>query len=174
MISSGKPNKKRRLLFFLPQSIPCLLQLYKYIHKQHHEWTAPVGFTALYAHPVEHIISNIGPLVLGPIICGSHLATSWLWLSMAILNALNSHSGYHFPFFPSPEAHDFHHLRFNQCFGVLGILDYLHGTDDMFRSSKVIYPPPISSGIFTDHKNKKCYLSSLKYGLLDSYQLASA
>ena len=27
-------------------------------------------------------------------------------------------------------------LRFNQNFGVLGILDRLHGTDEVFRNSK--------------------------------------
>ncbi len=26
--------------------------------------------------------------------------------------------------------------RFNQCYGVLGILDYLHGTDVSFRKGK--------------------------------------
>lgn len=26
--------------------------------------------------------------------------------------------------------------RFNQCFGVFGVLDRLHGTDDKFRQSK--------------------------------------
>ena len=52
------------------------------------------------------------------------------------MSTLNAHSGYHFPFFPSPEAHDFHHLKFNQCYGVLGILDYVHGTDVLFRSNK--------------------------------------
>ncbi len=36
-------------------------------------------------------------------------------------------TGYHLPFMPSPEAHDFHHLRFSNCFGVLGLLDYVHG-----------------------------------------------
>ncbi len=56
--------------------------------------------------------------------------------TLVITNTLNSHCGYHFPFFPSPEAHDFHHLRFTQCFGTLGILDYLHGTDVLFRSNK--------------------------------------
>ncbi len=65
----------------------------------------------------------------------SHISTSWLWYSMAILRTLNDHSGYHMPFFPSPEAHDFHHLKFNECYGFLGILDYLHGTDKLFRSS---------------------------------------
>lgn len=27
-------------------------------------------------------------------------------------------------------------LRFNQCYGVLGVLDFLHGTDKMFRQTK--------------------------------------
>ena len=27
-------------------------------------------------------------------------------------------------------------FRFNQCYGVLGVLDLLHGTDDKFRASK--------------------------------------
>ena len=63
----------------------------------------------------------------------------YLWNLLAILNTLNAHSGYHFPFFPSPEAHDYHHLKFNQCYGVLGILDYLHGTDIQFRESKVTF-----------------------------------
>ena len=64
----------------------------------------------------------------------------WLWSALVTMNTINAHSGYHLPFFPSNEAHDFHHLKFNQCFGVLGILDYLHGTDSHFRSTKVILP----------------------------------
>ena len=62
--------------------------------------------------------------------------SGWLWYMLALFNTLNAHSGYHFPLFPSPESHDFHHLKFNQCYGVLGILDYLHGTDTLFRSNK--------------------------------------
>ncbi|MCL4117038.1 UNVERIFIED_CONTAM: hypothetical protein GTU68_062064 [Idotea baltica] len=110
--------------------------LYKRYHKLHHEWQSPIALTAIYSHPFEHIFSNLLPIFAGPMIMGSHVATFWLWVSLAIFSTLNAHSGYHLPFFPSPEAHDYHHLKFNQCYGVLGVLDLLHGTDDKFRASK--------------------------------------
>ncbi|XP_030066990.1 fatty acid hydroxylase domain-containing protein 2 isoform X1 [Microcaecilia unicolor] len=124
------------ILFYYSHRLFHHPKLYKHIHKKHHEWTAPVGVVSMYAHPLEHMFSNMLPVMVGPIIMGSHVATIMLWFCLTILSTTISHCGYHLPFLPSPEFHDFHHLKFNQCYGVLGLLDHLHATDTVFKQTK--------------------------------------
>ncbi|NWY12354.1 FXDC2 protein, partial [Aphelocoma coerulescens] len=124
------------ILFYYTHRLVHHPVLYKYIHKKHHEWTAPIGVVSIYAHPIEHIISNTLPVMTGPMIMGSHIVSISAWFSLALVTTSISHCGYHLPFLPSPEFHDFHHLKFNQCYGVLGVLDFLHGTDRVFRQTK--------------------------------------
>ena len=62
-----------------------------------------------------------------------HLVTLWVWYALVNVRGLKNHSGYDFPWLPTPEDHDYHHMASNACFGRTLALDWLHGTDKGFR-----------------------------------------
>ncbi|ETW08207.1 hypothetical protein, variant [Aphanomyces invadans] len=106
--------------------------LYATYHKKHHEFTAPIGVAAVYCTPVEMAVANVFPLMAGPVLMGSHVTTTTAWFCVALINTVQTHSGYDFPFMACPRAHDFHHETFNENFGVLGVLDTVHHTNVKF------------------------------------------
>jgi len=99
---------------------------YAAIHKLHHTWTAPVSWVAIYCHPVEHIVANICPVILGPVLLGSHVAAILMWTTLGLIHTTAVHSG--FWICDDNGMHDEHHRKFNVNYGVSGILDVLHGT----------------------------------------------
>lgn len=121
--------------FFLLHKLMHSPSIYQHIHKKHHEWTAPIAVTSVYAHPIEHMTTNFIPSIIGPALMRSPMCTQWLWLSSMIVSTVSDHSGYHLPYLKSSRFHDFHHAHFNECFGSCGLMDYFFGTDVKFRKS---------------------------------------
>ena len=73
----------------------------RYIHKQHHKFAAPFGLAAEYAHPVETVVLGVG-FFLGPLFwClfqELHVFTMAIWLAVRLIQVVDAHSGYDFPF----------------------------------------------------------------------------
>ncbi|XP_020397710.1 C-4 methylsterol oxidase isoform X4 [Zea mays] len=78
--------------------------LYKHVHSVHHDllcrYATPFGLTSEYAHPAEILFLGFATVV-GPALTGPHLFTLWLWMVLRVLETVEAHSGYHFPWSPS-------------------------------------------------------------------------
>lgn len=116
---------------------------------------------AAYCHPIEHIFSNIIPIVAGNFLFKYTLVSTWMIYGVAIITTLGDHSGYHLPFLHSPQFHDFHHLKFIENFGASGFLDKYHGTSKKFEESiqkkrhKTLWTLKSSNELFPDTTSDK-------------------
>lgn len=54
----------RELLFYYGHRLMHHPKLYKHLHKKHHEYVAPVAYSAQYCTFTEHVVSNILPLLI--------------------------------------------------------------------------------------------------------------
>ncbi|THH14493.1 hypothetical protein EW146_g5836 [Bondarzewia mesenterica] len=123
--------------------------LYKHIHKIHHKYSAPFGLAAEYAHPAEVMILGTGTIA-GPLLyCfftrDLHIATVYIWITLRLFQAVDSHSGYDFPwslqhivpFWSGAEHHDFHHMAFVNNFSTsFRWWDRVLGTDDKYLAHR--------------------------------------
>ncbi|KAI9252962.1 hypothetical protein BDA99DRAFT_443794 [Phascolomyces articulosus] len=127
---------------------------YKKVHKIHHDYSAPFGIAAEYAHPIETMILGFGT-VGGPLVYHGvvhylleldvkwelHLATMLLWIVLRLFQAIDAHSGYDFPwslhnwvpFWAGAEHHDYHHQMFiGNYASSFRLWDHVFGTNVKF------------------------------------------
>lgn len=120
---------------------------YDKIHSVHHEFATPMSFAAPYAHWAEVLILGV-PTFLGPALAPGHIITFWLWIMLRQLEAIETHSGYDFPwnptrmvpFYGGAEYHDYHHFVGAKCSSnfasVFTYCDWIYGTDKGYRYMK--------------------------------------
>jgi methylsterol monooxygenase len=97
---------------------------YKYIHKVHHQYSAPFGLAAEYASPIEIMFLGLGtvgtPIVWCALTNNLHVLTMYLWITLRLFQAIDAHSGYdlpwslhhYIPFWGGADYHDVHHEKF--------------------------------------------------------------
>lgn len=110
--------------------------VYGSIHKKHHEFKSPVGLAAIYCHPLEMLLSNALPLAGGIFLVHSpHVYTFLVWVVMVVLGTQTHHCGYDWPWMGhdhQPNFHDVHHEKFNCNYGLSGLFDWFHKTDENY------------------------------------------
>lgn len=130
--------------------------MYRYVHRIHHEYAAPFGIAAEYAHPIETLILGFGTIG-GPLAYhitthfilqwgpdwDLHMTTMILWMILRLHQVVDAHSGYDFPwslhhwlpFWAGAEHHDYHHQSYvGNYASSFRWWDYLFGTDIKYRA----------------------------------------
>jgi sterol desaturase/sphingolipid hydroxylase (fatty acid hydroxylase superfamily) len=121
------------VLFFAAHYAMHDKRLFAKVHRTHHEFKEPYSIASHYVHPIEHWLGNLFPIFAGPLLLGVHPVCFLMWVVLAVINALHTHSGYDFPWMANAAHHDFHHFHVHCNYGAVGWMDRLLKTDRPFR-----------------------------------------
>lgn len=112
--------------FYLSHRLLHIRFFWKHIHYVHHTYKNTLPFAAFYCHPVEHIMSNLMSVFIGPILLPCDSLTLKLWLHLGTLHSVHAHfselRG------NNPGIHDLHHLFYRFNYGTGEVMDKIFGT----------------------------------------------
>jgi sterol desaturase/sphingolipid hydroxylase (fatty acid hydroxylase superfamily) len=101
----------------------CHHPLLYFLHRQHHEVIHPIGVLALYSHPFDAIIINVGSILLLHLLIQFSFFQVFLIGSVATISTIvNSHTG------RAHYEHQTHHIYRNCNYGVGLFMDRLFFT----------------------------------------------
>ena len=117
--------------------------LYNRFHKQHHQFMTPVGIAAVYAHPVEDLLVNLGSTFVGPVTYPSHFFLYCVYMGLRFYETVDAHSGYDFEWSVWKQLawvhggagrHNWHHSHQVGNYGGFVFWDWVMGTDLRYRA----------------------------------------
>lgn len=133
-------------LFYIGHSILHMKLFYASIHKMHHSWNYTLAMAVMHLHPVEFALCNVIPNVGSMMVTKSHLFTMCLWYHLRVLQTMEAHSNYSFPWavwggLGLPSSHGEHEMYHSKNTGNYGSIlyagDYLLGTTITVGSNKI-------------------------------------
>lgn len=102
-------------------------KIYKYLHKQHHEFQYTYALAGLYCGPFEMVVLNMWGTSIWPLLVELSSPYLEIWFFLLAVNVTLSHTTLTVPYLIS-NHHDKHHIYYNCNYGISGFLDQIYGT----------------------------------------------
>lgn len=122
-------------IFYTGHALLHTKMLYAPIHKMHHNWNYTLAIAVMHLHPLEFALCNVVPNVGSMVCTRAHLFTMCLWYHLRVLQTMEAHSNYGFPWavwggLQLPSSHGEHERHHSKNTGNYG--SFLYGGDYFF------------------------------------------